>query len=100
MSANGNNEGGAQPVGAKDDEEAYRAGYQRTIREAEFVLSSYGWSPTERQLVLALTRTVAIYSAARQGKPVSGKHPEWLRGCADAIRELLRQQAGCPPSGI
>ena len=98
MAAKGNDESGAPSVSAKDDEEAYRAGYLRTMREMEFVQSSYGWQPSERQLVLALTRTVRIYTAARQGKPVGGRHPEWLRGCADAIRELLRRQAGASPS--
>jgi hypothetical protein len=98
MAANGNDDGGAPPVSAKDDEEEYRAGYLRTMREMEFVQSSYGWRPSERQLVLALTRTVRIYTAAKQGKPVGGRHPEWLRGCADAIRELLHREAGASPS--
>ena len=82
MATNGNDDGGAPPVSAKDDEEEYRAGYLRTMREMEFVQSSYGWRPSERQLVLALTRTVRIYTATKQGKkPNGGRHPN---GCAVA----------------
>ena len=82
MAANGNDDGGASPVSAKDDEEEYRAGYLRTMREMEFVQSSYGWQPSERQLVLALTRTVRIYSAATAGEArwrTASRVAAWLR---------------------
>jgi len=75
MAANGNDDGGAPPVSAKDDEEAYRAGYLRTMREMEFVQSSYGWTPSERQLVLALRggRCVEAFEARDGGVGAHGR---------------------------
>jgi hypothetical protein len=78
------------------DEDAYRAGYDRTLRELRLG-RAMGWSPTERQIVVALTRTLRIYASARRGKPVGGQHPDWLRGRADALRTLLRQGVGSLP---
>jgi hypothetical protein len=78
------------------DEAAYRAGYARMMREVELG-RAMGWRPTERQLVVALTRTARIYTSARRGKPVGGQHPDWLKGRADALRALLRQGVGALP---
>ncbi len=77
------------------DEVAYRAGYARMMREVELGRAS-GWKPTERLLVVALSRTARIYASVRHGKPVGGQHPDWLRGRADALRELLRRGVGAP----
>lgn len=79
------------------DSDAYQAGYVRTLREME-IGQSLGWSPTERQLVVALSRAVRVYSTARHGKPIGGQHPEWLRGRADALRALLQQGVGFEPT--
>jgi hypothetical protein len=78
------------------DEAAYRAGYARMMREVELG-RAMGWRPTERQLVVALTRTARIYTSVRRGKPVGGQHPDWLKGRADALRALLRQGVGSLP---
>jgi hypothetical protein len=51
-------------VRVERDEEAYRAGYARTMREVE-VGRSMGWQPTERQLVVALTRSPTRYRPSR-----------------------------------
>jgi hypothetical protein len=75
------------------DAAAYQAGYQRTMREYQWV-RAHGWEPTERQLVIALTQAMRIYSTARGGKPIGGQRPDWLRGRADALRKLLQQGAG------
>lgn len=72
-----------------DDERAYRDGYARAIRELGWA-QQYGWVLTERQIVLAITQTMKVYSAVRGGKFVSGRHPEWLHGRADALRAALR----------
>jgi hypothetical protein len=82
---------------ADGDQEAYRAGYARMMREVELG-RAMGWRPTERQLVVALMRTARIYSSARRGKPVGGQRPDWLKGRADALRALLRQGVGTLPA--
>jgi hypothetical protein len=74
----------------ESDEAAYQAGYQRTMREYRWA-RAHGWLPTERQLVVALAQSHRVYSAARGGKPIGGPRPDWLRGRADALRELLQQ---------
>ncbi|HLY31567.1 MAG TPA: hypothetical protein VKQ36_11090 [Ktedonobacterales bacterium] len=81
------------------DEAAYQVGFTRTLRE--FALATaHGFTPTERQLVLALTQTVRVYSAARSGKYVSGQRPDWLRGRADALREIIRRRGDTQSSGL
>jgi hypothetical protein len=70
--------------------EAYADGYRRATRELAWA-RAHGWRPTERQLTVALMRTLRVYSAARGGKFVSGQHPEWLHGRVDALREALRE---------
>jgi len=89
-------EGAIGPEPAERDEEAYRAGYARMMREVRMG-RAMGWRPTERQFVVALTRTARIYASARRGKPVGGQRPDWLKGRADALRALLRQGAGSLP---
>ncbi len=86
-------------VRVERDEEAYRAGYARTMREVELGRAA-GWRPTERQLVVALTRTARIYASARRGKPVGGQRPDWLKGRADALRALVRKGVGSLPDEI
>ncbi|MBF6589637.1 MAG: hypothetical protein IVW57_03780 [Ktedonobacterales bacterium] len=76
----------------ESDAEAYHSGYTRTLREYQWA-QSHGWTPTERQFVVSLSQTMRVYSAARGGKPIGGPRPDWLRGRADALRELLRQSA-------
>jgi hypothetical protein len=83
------------PDNGERDEAAYRAGYARMMREVEMG-RAMGWKPTERLLVVALSRTARIYASARHGKPVGGQHPDWLRGRADALRELLCRGVGAP----
>lgn len=78
------------------DAEAYRSGYARMMREVELG-RAVGWRPTERQLVVALSRAARIYASARRGKPVGGQRPDWLKGRADALRALLRQGIGSMP---
>lgn len=78
----------ALPV--EDDREAYLTGYTRTLREYEWA-RAHGWTPTERHLVVSLSQAIRVYSAARGGKPISGPPPAWLRGRADALRELLQK---------
>ena len=82
--------------GRDSDEDAYQAGYDRMMREAAWARSR-GWMPTQRQLVVALTRTVKVYGAARGGKFVGGQRPEWLHGRADALRTLLHEGVGAIP---
>ncbi len=79
------------------DEVAYRDGYARVIRELMWARSR-GFVPTERQLVLALTQANRVYGAVRGGKFVGGRHPEWLRGRADALRTVLRDGIPANPS--
>lgn len=82
----------------ESDAEAYQSGFQRTMREYEWV-RAHGWTPTERQLVVSLAQAQRVFSAARGGKPIGGPRPDWLRGRADALRELLRlhhQRGGKP----
>jgi hypothetical protein len=76
----------------ESDAEAYQAGYMRTLREFQWA-QAHGWTPTERQLVVSLSQAIRVYSAARGGKPIGGPRPDWLRGRADALRELLRAAA-------
>jgi hypothetical protein len=87
------------PMRGDGDEVAYRAGYLRTLREMEWGRMQ-GWVPTERQLVLALTQAMRVYTAVRSGKPIGGQRPAWLHGRADALRELLRQGAGLQPEEL
>jgi hypothetical protein len=89
----GPNEAGGRVERVERNEAAYCAGYARTMREVELG-RAMGWRPTERQLVIALSRASRIYSSARRGKPVGGQHPDWLKGRADALRALLRQGVG------
>lgn len=78
------------------DEQAYREGYRRVTRELTWARSQ-GFVPTQRQLVLALAQAQRVYEVAHHGKAVAGRHPEWLRGRADALRELLKQGLGALP---
>ena len=72
---------------------AYADGYARTERELAWA-HAHGWHPTERQLTVALMRTVRVYAAARGGKSVGGQHPEWLHGRVDALRDAIRERRG------
>ena len=77
----------------------YRAGYNTIMREYTWG-ARRGYLPTERQMVLALTHAARIYSAARGGKPVSGRGPDWLRGRVDALRALIRRGVAANPDAI
>lgn len=77
----------------------YRAGFNTIMRDYAWG-ASRGYSPTERQLVLAVTHAARIYTAARGGKPVSGRSPEWLRGRVDALRTLIRQGVAAEPESV
>lgn len=79
------------------DEQAYQDGFRRAMRELAWA-RSHGFVPTERQLVLALTQAMRVYEVAHGGKAVGGRHPEWLRGRADALRELVRRGAAAIPT--
>ncbi len=68
----------------------YRAGFNTIMRDYAWG-ASRGYQPTERQLVLAVIHAARIYTAARGGKPISGRSPDWLRGRVDALRALIRQ---------
>jgi hypothetical protein len=92
MAAESFGSGQGEGTELESDAAAYQSGYERTMREYRWV-RAHGWAPTERQIVRALTQTLRVYSAARGGKHVSGPRPDWLRGRADALRDLLRQQA-------
>lgn len=83
------------PVDQGDDA-AYRDGYSRVMREIAWARRR-GWLPTEREIVLALSQALKVYSAVRGGKSIGGRPPEWLRGRADGLRELLRQGVGALP---
>ncbi len=72
-----------------DDESAYRDGYARIMREVAWI-REHGYMPTERQLVLALMQAVKVYDTVRGGRSIGGRHPEWLRGRADALHALVR----------
>jgi len=78
-------------------ESAFRVGYSRTMREFAWALAR-GYAPTERQLVIALTQTMRVYTAARGGKPIGGQRPDALRGRADALRMLIRQGVAAQPT--
>jgi hypothetical protein len=77
----------------------YRAGFNTIMRDFAWG-ASRGYSPTERQLVLAVTHAARIYTAARGGKPVSGRSPEWLRGRVDALRTLIRRGVAAQPESV
>jgi len=84
--------GGAmhEMIELEHDANAYQSGYERTMREFTWA-RAHGWVPTERQLVVALAQAQRVYGAARGGKPIGGQRPDWLRGRADALREVLHQ---------
>ena len=87
---------GEQRAAAADDASdhaAFEDGYQRVKREIAWARAR-GWSPTQRQLTVALMQAVRVYATVRGGKVVSGQRPEWLHGRAEALRELLRGGAG------
>jgi len=75
----------------------YAEGYNRAARELAWA-RAHGFVPTERQLVRAATQAMRVYEVVQGGKAVAGRHPEWLRGRADALRDLLRQGAGSVPA--
>ena len=77
----------------------YRAGFSAIMRDYTLG-ASRGYSPTERQLVLAVTHAARIYTATRGGKPVSGRSPEWLRGRLDALRILIRRGVAAQPESV
>ena len=81
---------------SEEPESAFRIGYNRTLREFAWALAR-GYSPTERQLVVALTQTMRVYTAARVGKHIGGQSADTLRGRADALRMLIRQGAAARP---
>ncbi len=83
-------------TGSGDDAAAYRDGYERVMRELAWARRQ-GWTPTERQLVVAITQAQSVYASARRGKFIGGQRPEWLHGRADALRELLRVGTGAFP---
>jgi hypothetical protein len=85
------------PSSVQADIQAYEEGYRRVMREMAWA-RSHGYAPTERQLVLALSQAQRVYEVAHGGKAVGGRRPEWLRGRADALRELLRRGVGAPPT--
>ena len=79
------------------DELAYADGYRRVMRELAWA-RAHSFTPTERHITLALAQAARVYAAARGGKFVGGRRPEWLRGRADALRELLHQGVGHIPA--
>jgi hypothetical protein len=79
------------------DELAYREGYRRAMRELAWARSQ-GFVPTERQFVLALSQAQRVYEVAHHGKAIGGRHPEWLRGRADALRELIKRGVAALPA--
>lgn len=84
------------PADAESDAAAYADGYHRVMRELDWARTR-GWVPTERQITVAVMQTMRVYTAARGGKFVGGRRPEWLRGRAEALRTLLHQGAGPIP---
>lgn len=81
-----------QPSGFLPESADYYAGFTSVVRELSWARAR-GFEPTERHLVLALTHAARIYSAARGGKPIGGRSPDWLRGRMDGLRESLRRDA-------
>jgi hypothetical protein len=79
------------------ESDPYSDGYARATRELAWA-RAHGFMPTERQLVRAVTQAMKVYEVVQGGKAVAGRHPEWLRGRADALRDLLRQSAGSTPA--
>jgi hypothetical protein len=75
---------------------AYADGYSRAMRELAWA-RAHGFVPTERQLVGALAQAMKVYEVVHGGKAIAGRHPEWLRGRADALRDLLHQGVGGAP---
>jgi hypothetical protein len=86
-----------EQTSATPDEAAYHMGFTLAMREFAWVVA-HGYAPTERQIVQALTQTMRVYTAASSGKYVSGQRPDWLRGRADALRQIIRQR-GQQPEG-
>ena len=93
MAESGPGDPGRRAVGLDSDEAAYQDGYQRMLRAAAWARER-GVVPTQRQLTVALMRTMRVYAAVRGGKAIAGQRPEWLRGQAEALREVLRQGLG------
>ena len=79
------------------ESDPYAEGYNRATRELAWA-RAHGFVPTERQMVRAVTQAMKVYEVVQGGKAVAGRHPEWLRGRADALRDLLRQGAGSVPT--
>jgi hypothetical protein len=98
MVESGSGDPGRRAAGLDSDEAAYQDGYQRMLRAATWGRER-GFVPTQRQLTVALMRTMRVYAAVRGGKVIAGQRPEWLRGQAEALRELLRQGIGAQPDG-
>ena len=94
----GSGEMASRVVPLESDEAAYHAGYQHIMRMAAWARDA-GWVPTQRQLTVALTRTMRVYATVRHGKVIAGQRPEWLRGEVDALRELVHQGVGATPEG-
>src|SRR5262245_34968411 len=86
---------GSSPT--QSDSAAYHDGYQRAVRELAWA-QTRGFVPTERQLVRALMQALKVYHVVSGGKSIAGRHPDWLRGRADALRTLLRQGVGTIPT--
>jgi hypothetical protein len=78
------------------DAAAYQDGYQGVRREVTWARGQ-GRAPTQRQITVALMRTMRVYTTVRGGKVISGQRPEWLHGRVDALRELLRAGTGSLP---
>lgn len=87
---------GGEQMSVTDDTSPYHAGYDRTVREYQWA-RRHGWSPTQRQLVVAFMQTMRVYTAARGGKPIGGQSPEWLRGRVSALHDLIHEGAGRIP---
>ena len=83
--------------GRTRESDPYADGYNRATRELAWA-RAHGFVPTERQLVRAVTQAMKVYEVVQGGKAVAGRHPEWLRGRADALRDLLRQGVGSVPT--
>lgn len=81
---------------AGGDAAAYRDGYARVMREIGWA-RAHGWTPTERDLVLALSQAGKVYATVRGGRSIGGRRPEWVHGRADALRALLRHGVGALP---
>ena len=94
--ADGDFDGALRTFESASDDAAYRDGYERVIREMAWA-RRHGWMPTERQLVMAVSQAMSVYTSARRGKFIGGQRPEWLHGRADALRALLHAGAGMFP---